>query len=39
LLLLGSSRLGPLQRVFLSSNAAKIVCASHVPVIIVPRQG
>jgi len=39
LLLLGSSRLGALQRVFLGSNAAKIVRASPVPVIIVPRQG
>ncbi|MDM0115533.1 universal stress protein [Variovorax sp. J22R133] len=39
LMLLGSSRLGALQRVFLGSNAAKIVRASTVPVIIVPRQG
>ncbi|MEJ8857695.1 universal stress protein [Variovorax robiniae] len=39
LLLLGSSRLGALQRVFLGSNAAKMVRASRVPVIVVPRQG
>jgi len=39
LMLLGSSRLGALQRVFLGSNAAKMVRASRVPVIIVPRQG
>ena len=38
-MLLGSSRLGALQRVFLGSNAAKMVRASRVPVIIVPRQG
>nr|WP_256354178.1 universal stress protein [Variovorax sp. dw_308] len=37
LMLLGSSRLGALQRVFLGSNAAKMVRASRVPVIIVPR--
>lgn len=37
-LLLGSSRLGPLQRVFLGSNAAKIMRASRVPVIVLPRQ-
>ena len=39
LLLLGSSRLGALQRVFLGSNAAKIVRAARVPVIVMPRQG
>jgi nucleotide-binding universal stress UspA family protein len=38
ILLLGSSRLGPLQRVFLGSNAAKIMRASPVPVIVLPRQ-
>ena len=38
LLLLGSSRLGALQRVFLGSSAAKIVRASTVPVLVVPRQ-
>jgi nucleotide-binding universal stress UspA family protein len=38
ILLLGSSRLGPLQRVFLGSNAAKIMRASRVPVIVLPRQ-
>lgn len=37
-LLLGSSRLGPLQRVFLGSNAAKIMRASRVPVIVLPRH-
>ncbi|MEJ8851721.1 universal stress protein [Variovorax rhizosphaerae] len=39
LLLLGSSRLGVLQRVFIGSNATKIVRASPVPVLVVPRQG
>ena len=38
ILLLGSSRLGPLQRVFLGSNAAKIMRASRVPVLVLPRQ-
>lgn len=38
LLLLGSSRLGPLQRVFLGSNAAKILRAAPVPVVVLPRQ-
>ncbi|HSI56370.1 MAG TPA: universal stress protein [Ideonella sp.] len=39
LLMLGSSRLGALQRVFLGSNAAKILRASPVPAIVLPRQG
>jgi len=39
LLVLGSSRLGVLQRVFLGSNATKIVRASPVPVLVIPRQG
>jgi len=39
LLMLGSSRLGTLQRVFLGSNAAKILRASPVPAIVLPRRG
>ncbi|MEJ8857698.1 universal stress protein [Variovorax robiniae] len=39
LLVLGSSRLGVLQRVFLGSTATKIVRASPVPVLVIPRQG
>ena len=38
ILLLGSSRLGPLQRVFLGSNAAKIMRSSRVPVIVLARH-
>ncbi len=38
LLLLGSSRLGPIERVFLGSNAAKILRASPVPAVVLPRQ-
>jgi nucleotide-binding universal stress UspA family protein len=37
-LLLGSSRLGSLKRVFLGSNAAKIMRSSRVPVIVLPRH-
>jgi nucleotide-binding universal stress UspA family protein len=37
LLVVGSSRLGPLARVFLGSTATKILRASPVPVVVVPR--
>lgn len=37
LLVLGSSRLGVLKRVFLGSNASKIIRASPVPVVVLPR--
>jgi nucleotide-binding universal stress UspA family protein len=37
LLVIGSSRHGPLTRVFLGSTATKIVRASPVPVVVVPR--
>ena len=37
LLVVGSSRHGPLARVFLGSTATKIVRASPVPVVVVPR--
>ena len=36
-LVVGSSSLGPIARVFLGSRAAKIVRHSPVPVVIVPR--
>jgi nucleotide-binding universal stress UspA family protein len=36
---IGSSSLGPLLRVFLGSNAAKIVNNAPVPCIILPRRG
>jgi nucleotide-binding universal stress UspA family protein len=36
-LLVGSSRLGPVARVFLGSNASKFVRSSPVPVLVVPR--
>lgn len=36
-LVLGSSRMGVLQRVFLGSNAKKIMRASPVPVMVLPR--
>lgn len=36
-LALGSSRMGVIQRVFLGSNAGKIMRASHVPVMVLPR--
>lgn len=35
----GSSSIGPLLRVFLGSNAAKIIRNSSVPCIILPRRG
>lgn len=36
-LVVGSSRLGPVRRVFLGSNSAKIVRSSPVPVVVIPR--
>ncbi|UXW87322.1 universal stress protein [Microbacterium azadirachtae] len=37
-LVVGSSSLGPLARVFLGSNATKVVRHSPVPVVVVPRR-
>ncbi|MGY1698644.1 universal stress protein [Geodermatophilus sp. SYSU D00766] len=37
LLVVGSSRLGPLARVFLGSTATRILRAAPVPVVVVPR--
>ena len=37
-LVVGSSRLGPVARVFLGSNATKIVRGSPVPVLVIPRN-
>jgi nucleotide-binding universal stress UspA family protein len=37
LLVVGSSRLGPVARVFLGSTATRIVRAAPVPVVVVPR--
>ncbi len=37
-LVVGSSSVGPLARVFLGSRAAKIVRHSPVPVVVVPRE-
>ncbi len=37
LLVVGSSRLGPVARVFLGSNSTKIMRGSPVPVLVVPR--
>jgi nucleotide-binding universal stress UspA family protein len=36
-LVIGSSRLGPVARVFLGSNAIKIIRSSPVPVLVIPR--
>jgi len=36
---IGSSSLGPIMRVFLGSNAAKIVHTASVPCIVMPRRG
>jgi nucleotide-binding universal stress UspA family protein len=36
-LVVGSSRLGPVKRVFLGSNSTKIVRSSPVPVVLIPR--
>jgi hypothetical protein len=38
-MVVGSSGLGPILRVFLGSNSGKIVCNSPVPCIILPRSG
>jgi nucleotide-binding universal stress UspA family protein len=37
-LVVGSSSIGPVARVFLGSRASKIVRASPVPVVVVPRE-
>ena len=37
LLVLGSSTLGPIARVFLGSRATKLIRHSPVPVVVVPR--
>lgn len=37
-LVVGSSRLGPVARVFLGSNSTKILRSSPVPVLVVPRR-
>ena len=37
-LVVGSSRLGPVARVFLGSNATKIIRSSPVPVLVIPRS-
>lgn len=37
LLVVGSSRLGPVARIFLGSNSTKIVRSSPVPVLVIPR--
>ena len=36
-LVVGSSRLGPVARVFLGSNSTKIVRSSPVPILVIPR--
>jgi nucleotide-binding universal stress UspA family protein len=36
-LVVGSSRLGPVAKVFLGSNSTKIVRSSPVPVLVIPR--
>ncbi len=36
-LVVGSSRLGPVARIFLGSNSTKIVRSSPVPVLVIPR--
>ena len=36
-LVVGSSRLGPVARVFLGSNQTKIIRSSPVPVVVIPR--
>ena len=38
MLVVGSSRLGPVARVFLGSSATKIIRSSPVPVLVVPRS-
>jgi len=37
-LVVGSSRLGPVARVFLGSNATKIIRSSPVPVLVIPSS-
>ena len=37
LLVVGSSRLGPVRRVFLGSSSTKIIRSSPVPVVVIPR--
>jgi nucleotide-binding universal stress UspA family protein len=37
-LVIGSSRLGPVARVFLGSNSTKIIRSSPVPVLVIPRS-
>lgn len=37
LLVVGSSRLGPIRRVFLGSSSTKIIRSSPVPVVVIPR--
>ncbi len=37
MLVVGSSRLGPVARVFLGSNSTKIIRSSPVPVLVIPR--
>ena len=36
-LVVGSSRLGPVKRVFLGSSSTKIVRSSPIPVVVIPR--
>jgi nucleotide-binding universal stress UspA family protein len=36
-LVVGSSRLGPVARVFLGSSSTKIIRSSPVPVVVIPR--
>jgi nucleotide-binding universal stress UspA family protein len=36
-LVVGSSRLGPVARIFLGSNSTKIIRTSPVPVLVIPR--
>lgn len=36
-LVVGSSRLGPVERIFLGSNSTKTVRSSPVPVVVIPR--
>jgi hypothetical protein len=38
MLVVGSSRLGPVAKVFLGSSATKIIRSSPVPVLVVPRS-
>jgi nucleotide-binding universal stress UspA family protein len=37
MLVVGSSRLSPVSRIFLGSNSTKIVRSSPVPVLVIPR--